>query len=215
MAIRLDPEQTDAQGLPVVTWEEDRNLMSTENSGRARISCFIRPDHAGALQFVASGSVRFGVFEEVRPWEKLVSFTVAKADELYYSTADRALLDIVTSRSRSGAARALAADGAFVILANFADERRSVPMHLNCADCTPVEIGMLHDRLRLEFLDRRTGFIERICDGVMVWPNDTPYVAHKAAPPTSSMRGLTYLLDALIAVGLAFLGIGLFRFLGL
>lgn len=211
MAIRLDPEQTDAQGLPVVTWEEDRNLIS----GRARISCFIRPDQTGALQFVAAGPVRFGVFEEARPWERLVSFTVAKADELYYSTADRALIDIVTSRGKSGGARALAADGAFVILANFADERRSVPMHLNCADCTPVEIGMLHDRLRLEFLDRRAGVIERLCDGIPVWAKDRPYVAYKAASPASSRRGLAYLIDALIVAGLAFLGVGLFRFLGL
>ena len=215
MAIRLDHEQTDVQGLPVVTWEEDRNLMCTENSGRARISCFIRPDQTGALQFVAVGPVRFGIFEETRPWERLVSFTVAKADELYYATADRALIDIVTSRSKSGGARALAADGAFVILANFADERRSVPMHLNCADCTPVEIGMVHDRLRLEFLDRRAAFIEQICDGVPAWPKDVPYVAHKAMPSASAPRGLTFLIDALILAGLAFLGIGLFRFLGL
>jgi hypothetical protein len=28
MAIRLDPKAADAQGLPVVSWEEDRNLFA-------------------------------------------------------------------------------------------------------------------------------------------------------------------------------------------
>ena len=75
MGIRLDPEQADAQGLPVVTWEEDRNQFAPEGPGPARVACFIRPDtETGVLQFVAAGSVRHGSFEEARPWEALKSF---------------------------------------------------------------------------------------------------------------------------------------------
>src|SRR5215831_5181420 len=138
MAIRLDPKATDAQGLPVVTWEEDRNLFAPGGASPARVACFIRPDANGVLQFVSVGLVRHGEFEEARPWEALVSFEVKKADQLYHA-GERVLVDVLAGKSKSGAARLMAHDGAQVILANFADEQRSVPMHLNCADCTPVE----------------------------------------------------------------------------
>ena len=69
MGIWLDRELVDDQGFPVVTWEEDRNLMAPGGIGRVRVSCFIRPDAEGVLQFVAVGSVRHGAFEEARPWE--------------------------------------------------------------------------------------------------------------------------------------------------
>jgi hypothetical protein len=39
-----------------------------------------------------------------------------------------------------------------VMLANFADERPSVPMHLNCAESAPAEVALLHDRLHREFI---------------------------------------------------------------
>jgi hypothetical protein len=178
MAIRLDPGAVDAQGLPVVSWEEDRNLFAPGGAAPARVACFIRPDEHGVLQFVSVGAARHGAFEEARPWEKLVSFGVDKADQHYYSAGDRGLLGILAGKSKSGVGRLLATDGAFVILANFADERRSVPMHLNCADCSPVEAAMLHDRLRLEFLDRRLDLVADQCGGEFAWPEDRPFVAH-------------------------------------
>ena len=70
MAIRIDALTHDVQGLPVVSWEEDRNLFAPDGIGPARVACYIRPDEkTGVLQFVAAGSVRHGDFEEARPWE--------------------------------------------------------------------------------------------------------------------------------------------------
>ena len=190
MAIKLDPAAADDQGLPVVTWEEDRNLFAPDGITPARVACFIRPDAAGVLQFVSVGPVRHGAFEEARPWENLVSFAVERAEQLYHSSTDRVLLDVLTSKSKSGAGRLLATDGAFVMLANFADDRRSVPMHLNCADCTPVEAAMLHDRLRLEFIDRRWDLVADKCGGEHVWPKDTPFTAYTPPPQPPFRVGL-------------------------
>jgi hypothetical protein len=176
MAIKLDPVAMDDQGLPVVGWEEDRNLYSPETTNRARVSCFIRPNAAGELQFVSVGPVRYGAFEEARPWQKLASFAVERAEQLYHSSADRVLLEVLASKSKSGAGRLLATDGAIVILANFADEQRSIPMHLNCADCTPVEAAMLHNRLRHEFIDGRWDLVNDKCGGEYVWPKDKPFI---------------------------------------
>jgi hypothetical protein len=68
MAIRLDKERTDAQGLPVVTWEEDRNLFAPGGISPARVACFIQPDaETGVMQFVSAGLVRHGEFVEARP----------------------------------------------------------------------------------------------------------------------------------------------------
>jgi hypothetical protein len=201
MAIRFDPKATDGQGLPVVSWEEDRNLFAPGGVSPARVCCFIRPGEDGVLQFASVGPVRHGAFEEARPWEQLVSFAVERADQHYYSAANRALLDVVTSKSKSGAGKLLTTDGAFVVLANFADEHRSVSMHLNCADCKPVEAAMLHDRLRLEFLDRRAQLINDQCDGEYVWPEDRPFVAYDpadaAAPPS---RWINWLANLVVTV---------------
>ena len=60
MAIRFDDNKPDAQDLPVVSWVEDRNLFAPGSGGPARVTCFIRPDEEGVLQFVAAGSVRHG-----------------------------------------------------------------------------------------------------------------------------------------------------------
>jgi len=213
MTIRLDPKSADAQGLPVVTWEEDRNLFAPGGVAPARVSCFIRPDKNGVLQFVSAGLVRHGELEEARPWEALAGFEVSSADKHYRSATGRALLEMLASKSKSGVGRVLATDGAFVILANFADERRSVPMHLNCADCKPVEAAMLHDRLRLEFLDRRLDLIEERCGGEYVWPKGRSFVAHaptiSAAPPRWMLR----LVDLAIVVVLGLIVAGLYLLL--
>ena len=44
MAIRFDTVTMDEQKLPVVCWEEDRNIFAPEGIGPARVACFIRPD---------------------------------------------------------------------------------------------------------------------------------------------------------------------------
>src|SRR5215472_18937257 len=164
MAIQLGPETVDAQGLPVVIWEEDRNLHAPGGAGRARVACFIKPDSDGVLQFVSAGWVRQGPFEEARPWALLNSFEKGAAEQHYYAAAERVLLDALVSKSKSGAARLLSHDGAQVMLANFADEHPSVAMHLNCADALPVEMAMLHDRLYREFVSKQQSLVAEKCD---------------------------------------------------
>jgi len=172
MAIRLDPEALAAQGLPVLTWQEDRNLFAPEGPGPARVACFIRPDaETGVPQFVASGSVRHGSFEK------------ATADQLYYAASERAALDLLASKSKSGAGRLLAADGALVMLANFADARASVATHLNCADATLTDMALLHDRLHREFIGKRLHLVNELCGGEFVWPKDKPFIAYKPRAP--------------------------------
>lgn len=213
MAIRLDPKAADAQGLPVVSWEEDRNLFAPGGVTPARVSCFIRPDGNGVLQFVSVGAVRHGEFEEARPWENLVSFEVKGADQLYYAASDRALLDVLAGKSKSGVGRLLTTDGAFVILASFGDERRSVPMHLNCAACAPVEAAMLHDRLNFEFLGRRLDLVADRCGGDYSWPKDRPFIAHAPHVPAAPPRWMVRLADLLIVLVLGLIAGGIYLLL--
>ena len=213
MGIRLDPEQADAQGLPVVTWEEDRNLFAPEGSGPARVACFIRPDaETGVLQFVASGSVRHGQFEEARPWEALKSFEKASGDQLYFAASDRAALDLIASKSKSGAGRLLAADGAFVMLANFADGHASIATHLNCADATLTDMALLHDRLQREFIGMRLHLVNERCGGEFVWPKDRPFIAFQPPAPAVVPRWKARVVDLSIAAMLAVIAWGFYEF---
>jgi hypothetical protein len=206
MAIRLQPPATDAQGLPVVTWTEDRNVFAPGGVSPARVSCFIRPDDNGILQFVKVGLVRHGKFDEARPWETLTGFEVSSADKLYPSASERALLDMLGNKSKSGVGRVLMTDGAIVILANFGDEQRSVAMHLNCASCTPVEAARLHDRLRLEFLDRRHELVSDRCKGDYAWPMDLPFESHKPVVAASLPWWLRRLGDVFVLIILGLVG---------
>jgi hypothetical protein len=211
MGIRLDPETKDAQGFPVVSWEEDRNLFAPEGYGRARVTCFIRPDKEGVLQFVSVGSVRHGAFEEARPWQALVSFAVERAEQHYYSAADRALLDALGSKSKISAARVLMTDGAQVMLANFGDERPGVPMHLNCADAAPVEVALLHDRLSREFIHKRDALVLEYCGGEFKWPEDkAPFAAHVPPTLTAPPAWHEWVSNLIVAAVVALLGFGFY-----
>ncbi|MFZ1110283.1 MAG: hypothetical protein WAN43_18285 [Rhodomicrobium sp.] len=197
-----------------MSWEEDRNLFAPEGLGPARVACFIRPDEkTGVLQFVAAGSVRHGSFEEARPWERLHSFERSTAEHHYYEPGERALIDTVANKSKSGLGRLLATDGAHVLLANFSDERRSVPMHLNCAEASPVEVSLLHDRLRREFIDRRGDFVREHCGGEFVWPKDKPFAVWNAPAPAVIPRWKARMVDLSIAIGLGLIGWGLYEYL--
>lgn len=212
MGIRFDPVTEDAQGLPVVSWEEDRNLFAPHGYGPARVACFIRPNkETGVLQFVSVGSVRHGKFEEMRPWELLLSFGDVAADQLYYSAERRAMLDILASKSKSGVGRMLTTDGAHVMLANFADERPSVPMHLNCASASPVEMGLLHDRLHREFVVRRSDLVNEKCGGEYIWPKDKPFGAYQPPAPAVIPRWKMRLIDLSIVVVLGVIGWALYE----
>lgn len=213
MAIRLDPERTDAQGFPVVTWEEDRNLFAPEGFSPARICCFIRPDpETGVLQFVSAGFVRHGPYEEARPWELLKSFEKGSADQLYYAATDRVVLELLVSKSKSSAGRLLATDGAYVMLANFADERSSEPMHLNCSDAPPTDVASLHNRLNREFLIKRAHLIGEICGGDYVWPRDKPFTAYESPAPAVLPRWKKWLVDLSIAAMLMLAAYAFYEF---
>jgi hypothetical protein len=212
MAIRFDGTRADPQGLPVVTWEEDRNLFAPDGISPARVSCFIRPDAAGVLHFVSVGPVRHGEFDEARPWEKLVSFGTGTAEQHYHSAGERALIDVLASKSKSGAGRLLAADGAHVVLAHFADERQSVAMHLNCAECAPVELALLHDRLHREFIGKRLHLVSDLCGGEYIWPKDKPFIVFQAPAPAVIPRWKARLVDLSIAAMLGLIAWGFYEF---
>ncbi|MGO9170793.1 MAG: hypothetical protein ACLP7P_02340 [Rhodomicrobium sp.] len=162
------------------------------------------------LQFVSVGTVRHGHFEEARPWELLKGFEKSTAEQHYYSAADKALLEVLTSKSKSGAARLLTTDGAQVMLANFGDARASVPMHLNCAEASPVDVALLHDRLHRSFRANRDALVRDICDGEFVWPKDKPFKAY--TPPVASAvpRWMERLADLAVVAVLGLLGWGLY-----
>ena len=163
-----------------------------------------RPDkETGVLQFVAAGSVRHVAFEEARSWELLKSFEKGSADQLYYAASDRAALDLLASKSKSGAGQLLAKDGAQVMLANFADEHASVPMHLNCADTSPVEVAVLHDRLHREFIAKRPHLVNELCGGEYIWPKDKPFIAFQPPAPAAVPRWKARLVDLSIVAMLA------------
>ena len=202
MGIRLAAEAVDAQGLPVVTWEEDRNLFAPGGFGRARVTCFIRPDVNGVLQFVSVGPVRHGAHEEARPWEALVSFSVSRADQHYYSASEKALIEVVASRGKSGAGRLVATDGAHVIEASFRDDRPGVSMHLNCAEARLADVAIVHDRLSRDFVTRKTEFLHRLGLAEFRWPDSKPpFVAYQPPAPVAISPWIRHLADlATVAV---------------
>lgn len=186
---------TDAAGFPIIAWREDRNMHSPEALRRARIECRIMK-HAktGALLFVARGSTRYGPFEEAKPWSHLRGFTVQSAQNLYYP---RAWLDAQNSlTSKSVGARIVLTDAAQVITAEFADD---TPIHINCADATPVEIDSVHKALLREF-ETNKDVLGRRYD--YQWPTDDDSVvtydpAIHASPGHSKTA---VLIDALLWV---------------
>src|SRR5262249_45816918 len=137
MAIRLEPVTTDEAGLPVVAWDEDRNLFAPEGGRRARIECrILKEAGTGRLLFVAGGSVRAGLFEEGRPWEALAGFESDSADRHYYSAAELRLREVATQKSAG--LKLLLGDAAFVTLASFNDDRPNLSLHINCASAAPA-----------------------------------------------------------------------------
>jgi hypothetical protein len=210
MVIRLDPEATDKQGFPVVTWEEDRNLFAPEGPGTTRIACFIRPNEAGELEFVSVGSTRAGGYEKARPWAALASFSAERAEQHYYSGTETALLHMLGSKTKNSGAQALLRDGAHVILANFGDENPGVSMHLNCADCRPVELAALHDRLYREFVGKREELLRSKCEGEFIWLKDKPFLAYKPPAPPKKPWWFEWAVNAVVVAVLGLLGFGFY-----
>lgn len=215
MGIKFDQVTMDAQGFPVVAWEEDRNAFAPEGFGRAHVACFIRPDAQGVLQFVSVGAVRHGDYEEARRWSNLSAFTRDTAERLYAEPAKRALINALTNKSKSEAARVLFTDGAEVMLAKFADDRPGVPMHLNCAECTTAEMAILLDRLHREFILRRDALVHQKCAGEYRWSKrKPPFLPYRPPARPSVSRTLVRVVDLAIIGVLGLIGWGLYWLIG-
>lgn len=167
-------------GLPVVSWTETRSMF-----GREAVQCRIKQDkRTGELMFVAIGAVRDpdGRFEEGRPWKTLTSFKPEPAVRLYQSPSEQLLREFAGSVSR--AFKIGGQDGGLVLLAQFEDGRELVPMHLNCAECRPVELHQLQDVLQREFITRMDEYAAGANAFNFVAPRGSPLpVYDEAAEP--------------------------------
>lgn len=181
----------DAVGFPVVAWKEDRNLASPEAMGRARVECRIMKNATtGVLLFVARGTVRHGLFEEGRAWERLNGFSQPTADELYYTKRQ---LELRHHFAGKGVGAKLGmSDSAYVLLAEFRDD---TALHINCADAPPVDIDRLRVTLTREFVINREELVGDICHGVYQWPvADDTIMSYDPARPIPGPQGQTKLL---------------------
>ncbi len=211
MTIRFDDITHDAQGLPVVSWVEDRNIFAPDGLGPARVACFVRPDEkTRELMFVAAGSVRHGAFEEARRWATLHTFEIGSADHHYWSAQERVALDVLTAKSRVG--KIILTDGAQVLLGNFRDERATMPMHINCASARPVEVDELHDRLRREFIDKRDEYLRKRCNNEIVWKGRKEFEPFSLPKPVKLPPWADWLANALVAGILGLMGFGFYWF---
>lgn len=206
----------DAAGFPIVAWTEARNLASPEAMRRARVECRIMKDAtSGVLLFVARGSVRHGLFEEGKPWEKLNGFSQPTADTLYYTKKQLEFRQHLASKS-VGAKLAMS-DSAHVLLAEFRDD---TALHINCADAPPVDIDRLRVALTREFVIYRDELVGEICHGLYEWPvTDDKVLIYDPGRPSPSPQGKTKLaLEALgwiVALGVvAVLGVAFLWVLG-
>jgi hypothetical protein len=183
MSIRIDETiRKDAQGFPVVSWIEDRNMFAS--GALEKVTCVIRPNREGVLEFVAFGKVRFGDEEEALPWDQLEGFDVSEGEALYRTPEWAALIKAATEKSRIAAA--LLRDGAAVIMARFKPRAESQPhyMHLNCASATLAEVHHLVARLDREFIGQRRRLVaDRDCED-FVWQeaSNGKFVAYVPVP---------------------------------
>jgi hypothetical protein len=158
----------DEAGFPIVRWTERRNRSSPEATSQAMVECRVMKEaQTGELLFVARGSVRHGLFEEGRPWERLNGFRHEQAEALYYT---REQLQIRQHVTKKGIAQFVLSDGANVILGEFGEA--TPPLHINCAEGSPVDINRLHLALIREFITRKEEFVSKICRDPFLWPKD-------------------------------------------
>ena len=101
----------------------------------------------------------------------------------------QAVLNEVRHRSKVSATRIALTDGAHVMLANFSDERRATPIHLNCAACASVDMSLLYERLDQEFVSKSAiSSSMKKYQGDYVWPKDRPFEAYQ--PPAKVVMPL-------------------------
>jgi hypothetical protein len=147
--ITIKPVTYDQAGFPIVVWTETRFMVGSEV-----IECRIKQDaKTSELLFVRIGKTREGPFEEGRPWKDLQAFYPQPAAALYQTPIQQTVTQMISMRSTAW--RMLMPGTAQVLLASFQDARPVVPLHLNCADCTKVEMDKLQDVLQREFFTNK------------------------------------------------------------
>ena len=140
-----------------------------------------------------------------------IRFEPTLADQHYLSAHERVILDTV--KRKNSLTRIVLTDGAHVMLATFTDDRASVGMHINCASASPVEVALLHNRLRREFIDKRHDYVTDCCDGAFIWPEDKPAFKPFALPePVKLPAWADWLANAVVAGILALSGFGFYWF---
>ncbi len=154
----------DYRGLPWIQWAEDRS------SGKKTVHCMIVPGDYGELLIQTDGSMLNDPVYYQRPWEKLVGFRPVPASELYYSGVGKRLLQ--EAMKEFAILRVFGADDGVVMLADFCDDRPSIPMHLNYGVGTPVEVSALHDALYSRFISQRQAVVDTVCNGEFKWPKE-------------------------------------------
>ena len=210
MIADLEVSHDDAK-LPVVSWRETRGLHSPEALRLAHVECRIVKDATtGMLLFAARGTVRAGSFEEAKPWEQLTGFDCQPAQSLYYSSTDSIMRRPRPGKSKAG--EMIAHDGAQVLRAIFGPT--DLPIHINCADASPVELEKLQAALRRAFIENRNAHIRQHCKNMFRWPVDDGRVStydpsSTGWPPTVSGMAarmlvvLSWLLAGAIVAGAA------------
>jgi hypothetical protein len=163
----LDNKGVDAlrytvHGLPWLMWDEDR-----PSGSKKRVACAIYG--SDELMFKTSGSMLSDPVYRERPWEKLIGFRAVPARDLYYSGMEKRIEEEL---KRNGVLfRLLLPDDAVVMTAEFADDRPSLPMHLNYGVGTPVEVAELHDALYQRFIGERKAIVDAVCGGEFKYPS--------------------------------------------
>ena len=73
----------------------------------------------------------------------------------------------------------------------------------------PVEVALLHDRLRREFIDKRHDYVADYCDGSFIWEKDKPAFKPFVLPgPVKLPAWADWLANAIVAGILALFGFG-------
>lgn len=209
MAIKLEKTELDDAGFPIVSWWEDRDVLAIGKP--VRVWCYITPElETGTLLFATTGSVRAGDTHNFRSWELLQGFGHKTARELYHQPRDRLILDALASKMPMTGKYLI--DHAVVTTADFADEKQSVPLHLNCGVASDHDRALLHDELRRNFIQERGRFVAKNCRRrtPFIWPDGkTPFSPPKAAALPRHYEWLATAL-AVACVGLLALAIAWF-----
>lgn len=165
----------DRLGFPVVSWVEHRHL------GTKRITCFItRNPDTGELMFCTDGSFEAEAIYSQRPWARLKNFRVSSAQEVYGRSVVQDMVQGYFSQKRPQLA-SLVMDRSLVVVAEFGDEYATIPMYLNYALATPMEMTALHDALSREFIRKMRETVAARAGGLFLWPRGKEHLAPKLA----------------------------------